>query len=301
MNLSVGLRRTSRLLFPLFPLALFVLLLAHPSLSASLTLGRLTFFVKAVFPSLFGSLCLSGLLVSSPPARALYRFPFGVELTGLALGVLCGFPVGARTAVQLYEEGRISKARAEFLCGFSNLASLPFLVGVVGSTLFGDVGFGVRLAVLQLLAALLAAGVLFAVLRPSCGGVRVPSARTDVGVGAVARAVAGSAHTMLELGGMLVFFGASADLLLQISGLSPDGVGAAVLQGLLEFSSGVGRAAEIGGRTGRLLAAGTVGCAGLCVCAQVASVTRGKLSLRPYLLGKLLTGAFLLLFAALFA
>ncbi len=301
MNLSAGLRRASRCIFMLFPLALFALLLTHPSLSASLTLGRLTFFVKSVFPSLFVSLCLSGLLVSSPPARALYRFPFGVELTGLALGVLCGFPVGARTAVQLYEEGQISKVRAEFLCGFSNLASLPFLVGVVGSTLFEDVRFGVRLALLQLLAALLAAGVLYVVLRPSCGGVRVSPVQTETGISAVARTVAGSAHTMLELGGMLVFFGTSADLLLHLSGISPDGVGAAILQGLLEFSSGVERAAALGGKTGRLLAAGIVGCAGLCVCAQVSSVTRGKLSLRPYLLGKLLTGAFLLLLAELFA
>lgn len=301
LSLSVRLRRSTRLLFPLLLLALFVLLLSEPAVSSEATLARLRFFVGSVFPSLFAALCLSGLLVSSPPARALYRFPFGVELTALVLGVLCGFPVGARTALQLYEEGRISKKRAEFLCGFSNLASLPFLVGVVGSALFGDVAFGVRLALLQAASALLTAGVLYALLRPSCHGVQTERKAAAIGVSAVARAVAGSAHTMLELGGMLIFFGVAADLTLHVSGVDPNGVWAAILQSTLEFSSGVARAAALSGETGKLLTAAAVGFSGLCVCAQVAAVTRGKLSLRPYLLGKLLQCALLVLFVKLFA
>lgn len=291
MNLSLRLRTLPRLLGPLFLLALFVALLVQPAFASEATLARLLFFGRAVFPSLFAALCLSGLLVSSPPARALYRFPFGVELTALLLGVLCGFPVGARTALQLYEGGQISKKRAEFLCGFSNLASLPFLVGVVGSTLFGDVVFGIRLALLQTASALLSAGALYALLRPSCRGIReAPAGNAGVGISAVARAVAGSAHTMLELGGMLVFFGVAADTAVRAAGWHT-GVPAALLQSLLEFSSGVARAAELGGLSGRTVASAAVGFSGLCVCAQIAAVTRGKLSLRPYLLGKLLQSA----------
>ncbi|MCH5182532.1 MAG: hypothetical protein J1E00_00015 [Oscillospiraceae bacterium] len=302
LSLSVRLRALSRLLFPPVLLALFVLLLFQPAFSSEATLARLVFFARSVFPSLFAALCLSGLLVSSPPARALYRFPFGVELTALLLGVLCGFPVGARTAVQLYEEGRISKDRAEFLCGFSNLASLPFLVGVVGSALFGDVRFGVRLALLQAASALLTAGVLYALFRPSCHGIRAPAGQpAGMGISAVARAVAGSAHTMLELGGMLIFFGVAADLLLHVSGIDPAGVRAAVLQSALEFSSGVARASALGGEGGKLLAAAAVGFSGLCVWAQIAAVTRGKLSLRPYLLGKSFQCALLPLLVKLFA
>lgn len=302
MNLSLRLRILPQLLFPLLLLSFFVLLLFQPAFASEATLARLLFFGRAVFPSLFVSLCLSGLLVSSPPARALYRFPFGVELTALLLGILCGFPVGARTAVQLYEGGQISKSRAEFLCGFSNLASLPFLVGVVGSTLFGDVRFGIQLALLQTATALLVAGVLYAFLRPSCRGIRsVSTGGADAGISAVARAVAGSAHTMLELGGMLVFFGVAADTAVRSFGWQSNSIRAALLQSTLEFSSGVARAAALDGQTGRLLAAMAVGFSGLCVCAQIAAVTRGKLSLRPYLFGKLLQSVLLPLFVLLFA
>lgn len=301
MNLSLRLRALTRLLFPSLLFGMFVLLLFEPAFSSEATLARLGFFVRSVFPSLFAALCLSGLLVSSPPARALYRFPFGVELTALLLGVLCGFPVGARTALQLYEEGRISKARAEFLCGFSNLASLPFLVGVVGSTLFGDVGFGVRLSLLQAASALLTAGVLYALLRPSCHGIRPEEKNVGIGISDVARTVAGSAHTMLELGGMLVFFGVAADLALHVSGLDPNGAWAAFLQSALEFSSGVARASALNAGSAKLLTAAAVGFSGLCVCAQIAAVTRGKLSLRPYLLGKSVQCALLVLLVKLFA
>ncbi len=273
-------------------LLFFLALLFEPAFASEATLSRLLFFVRAIFPSLFVSLCLSGVLVASPPAKALYRFPFGVEGTVLLLGIFCGFPVGARSALLLYENGQISKKRAEFLCGFSNLASLPFLTGVVGNALFGDLQFGVKLALLQLLSALLVACVLYGIFRPCCCGLKVQLTGTGQ---SLVSSIGSSAHTMLELGGMLIFFGVAADTAVHLFGLT--GWKAVLTQGTLEFSSGCAKAASLGGETGRMLAALAVGFSGFCVLAQVSSVTKGKLSLRPYLLGKLLQAAFLAVFA----
>ena len=267
----------------------FLLLLFEPTFASEAAFSRLSFFVRAIFPSLFVSLCLSGMLVSMPPVRTLYRFPFGVEITVLLLGIFCGFPVGARSAMLLYEEGKISKNRAEFLCGFSNLASLPFLIGVVGNSLFGNVSFGVHLAILQTASALFAGMVLFPLLRPDCRGVE--SVAEPTAAQPLSRAVSSSAHTMLELGGMIVFFGVAADSIEHFIGLH--GWQTVLVQGLLEFSSGCESAAEYSGEVGRLLAVLSVGCSGLCVMSQVSAVTKGKLSLRPYLLGKLIQCAFM--------
>lgn len=285
------------LLWFLLLFSFFVLLLAEPTFASEAAFARLSFFVRAVFPSLFVSLCLSGMLVSMPIVRALYRFPFGVEITVFLLGVFCGFPVGARCASLLYEEGKISKKRAEFLCGFSNLASLPFLVGVVGNTLFDDALFGVHLALLQMGCALLVGILLFFLLRPNCRGLETVSGQ---GTGQnLASAVASGAHTMLELGGMLVFFGVAADCAEHFIGLR--GWQAVLVQGILEFSSGCASASSYGGDVGRLLAVFAVGFSGLCVLSQVSAVTKGKLSLRPYLLGKLLqAGAMALFFLLLY-
>ena len=272
----------------------FALLLCKPRLSGEVTLERLSFFVRTVFPSLFVSLCLSGMLVTSPIARVLYRFPFGVECTVFVLGVLCGFPVGARSALLLYQNGQISKTRAEFLCGFTNLASLPFLIGVVGSTLFQDMLFGMRLAALQAVCALVTGVALYFVLHPDCKGLKVYGSQTPQGV---AVSVASGAHTMLELGGMIVFFGVAADMCRQTVGIG--GIPAVLLQSVLEFSSGCASASAYGGEIGALLATMAVGCSGLCVYAQVAAVTKGELSMRPYVLGKLMQTALMGVLAVL--
>ena len=271
----------------------FCLLLCKPRLTSEVTFARLSYFVHTVFPSLFVSLCLSGILVTSPLTRVLYRFPFGVEITVFLLGVLCGFPIGARSAHLLYQNGLISKKRAELLCGFTNLASLPFLIGVVGSTLFDDMALGMRLAGLQVVCALATGMVLYGVLRPDCRGI----VSTSANVQSISAAVAGGAHTMLELGGMIVFFGVAADMLSKTIGI--DGIPAVLLQGFLEFSSGCASASAYGGKIGVILTTLSVGFSGLCVLSQVSSVTKGALSMRPYVAGKLIQSALMGAFAVL--
>lgn len=275
-----------------FLIGYFAILIAEPVYTSEATLSRLLFFGKALFPSLFISLCLSGILVTAKPTRFLYRFPFGMEFTVWALGCLCGFPVGARSAFLLYEQGQISKRRAEFLCSFSNLASLPFLTGVVGGALFHNPALGLQFALLQAASALLTAAVLFLWLHPACPGV-VPGQATDEQT--LANAIGRSAHIMIELGGMLIFFGVAADVIVRVCGLS--GWIAACIQGFLEFSTGCAQAAALGGNAGVLLAAACIGFSGLCVGTQIRAVTQKKLSLRPYWFGKLLQTAFMVLFS----
>ena len=197
--------------------------------------------------------------------------------------------------MQLYGQGRISRKRAEFLCGFTNLASAPFLLGVVGNTLFGKTAFGWRLIALQAVCGLLTAGVLYACLRPACKGVcgerKTPAS--------LLFHITSATYTALEVGGMLIFFGAAGDCLQTL--LRLQGVPAVLMGGFWEFSAGCGKAAELGGKAGAVLAGVSVGFSGLCVLGQVAAVTKGKLSLAPYLGGKLiqtaLMGVGLLLFS----
>ena len=283
------------LLYTLFPIAFFLFLLFFPAVAGEAVLSRTVFFITKVFPTLFPALCLSGMLVASPMAKRLYRFPFGVEGTLLLLGVLCGFPVGARSAMQLYEVGKITKRRAEFLCGFSNLASAPFLLGVVGNSLFESPALGWRFLALQTVCALLTAGVLYLCLRPPCPGITEDGRREAPLLSHITAAT----RTVAEVGGMLIFFGTAgvcAGSLLRLSGIP-----AVLLSSLFEFSAGCNQASALGGRAGELLAALSVGFSGLCVLGQVAAVTKGKLSLLPYLGGKVIQTALMGVLFFLFA
>lgn len=228
-------------------------------------------------------------------AKRFYRFPCGVEGTLLLLGVLCGFPVGARSAMQLYEAGKISKRRAEFLCGFSNLASAPFLLGVVGSSLFGKTALGWRFIALQTVCALLTAGVLYLCLRPDCNG--VPEIHGEERP--LLSHVTAATRTVAEVGGMLIFFGTAGECISSLLNLR--GIPAVLLSSLFEFSAGCSQASVLGGRAGELLAALSVGFSGLCVLGQVAAVTKGKLSLLPYLGGKVIQTALMGVLFFLFA
>lgn len=283
------------LLYTLFPMVFFLFLLFFPETAGEAVLSRTVFFVTKVFPTLFLSLCLSGMLVTSPMAKRLYRFPWGVEGTLLLLGVLCGFPVGARSAMQLYEAGKITKRRAEFLCGFSNLASAPFLLGVVGSSLFGETALGWRFIALQTVCALLTAGVLYLCLHPDCNG--VPEIHGEERP--LLSHVTAATRTVAEVGGMLIFFGTAGECISSLLNLR--GIPAVLLSSLFEFSAGCNQASALGGRAGELLAALSVGFSGLCVLGQVAAVTKGKLSLLPYLGGKVIQTALMGVLFFLFA
>ena len=61
------------------------------------------------------------------------------------LGILCGFPIGIKCALSLYERGKISRAELEHLSTFCNTPSSAFLVGAVGASLFGSQKFGIIL------------------------------------------------------------------------------------------------------------------------------------------------------------
>lgn len=286
--------RLLRMLAWAAPVAFFAFLLAEPAFTAQAVQTRTAFFLQTVFPTLFPALCLSGMLVSSPWAEKLYKLPLGIELTAWVLGMLCGFPVGARTAFRLCERGTITKKRAELICAFSNLASAPFLLGVVGSSLFGDVGFGGLLIALQGGSTLLTAGILYLCFRPEWKGV----ASLPVGSVSLLSHVTAATRTAGEVGGMLIFFGTAADCLENL--LCPGGRAGVLLTSLLEFSAGCGKAAELG-ESGKLFAVIAVGFSGLCVLGQVSAVTKGKLSLAPYLGGKVIQTALMGILFLLFS
>ena len=111
--------------------------------------------VNTVIPSLFPFMVLSELFVSSGAARffgKLFGAPlsklFGVSDEGSIvwlLSIFCGFPIGVRSAISLYERGRISHGELEHLCAFCNGPSSAFLISAVGSSLFGSKRFGILL------------------------------------------------------------------------------------------------------------------------------------------------------------
>ena len=272
---------------------------------------------NVILPSLFPFFVLSSLVVELGLTRYLGRLlePVMAPLfrvngscaAALALGAVGGYPVGARTAIQLYQSGQCSRTEAERLLAFCNNSGPAFILGAVGAGVFGSGVAGLLLYLAHLLASLLV-GVLFRFYKPDQGPLTrraggpqfqaVPFPR------AFTRSVTGSLQSLLNICAFVLFFTVFlriltyAGVLPALAGglsalLSPLGLSPLwaqrLLTGLVELSSGVTSLTD-GPLSGRLsMAAFMLGWAGMCVhCQVLAFLGDSGLSLRTYVGGKAL-------------
>lgn len=278
--------------FPLLAvLSAGALLLLRPEAASQAVREGLVLCAGTVVPSLFPFFVVVSLLLQLGLADLLQGLfaPFmgplfhlrGVCALPLLTGLLGGYPAGAKTAADLYAQGRLSRQEAEVLLGFCDNCGPAFLLGFVGTGVLGDSRAGVHLYLVHTLSALIAGAVLCRLcpdrgpaLLGSPGGsgsVPFPQALTAAGTGAVA--------STLNICAFVVLFRVLAALL-------PPSLPGPVL-GALEMVTGT--AALAPGRGGFIAAAAIVGWGGLSVHCQALSVTApAGLSFRWHWAGKAL-------------
>lgn len=111
-------------------LLLTVSILSHSSLSLTYASLGLDLWLHKMVPALLPFMILSGIIVRLkltekmagvlyPLLRPLYRVRKNVVYC-MALGFLCGFPMGARVTGELYEREMLTKREAEYLLAFCN-------------------------------------------------------------------------------------------------------------------------------------------------------------------------------------
>lgn len=251
---------------------------------------------RTVIPALFPFLVVSTLLVSlglgerlaprlAGLMTALFRQP-GSAGTALLLGLIGGYPIGARTAADLYRRRLLTAEEARRLLTFCNNSNPVFLISVLGAGVFGSVRAGVWLWLIHLLSALLTGLVFRGGRRPVPRSAPPPfpqEAPASLSPAFVA-AVGGSAASMVPLCGFVVFFYVLAKPLSAIGGhLAP------ALVGLVELFSLTPLLTP--DRLGFILAAGMSGWGGLSVLAQTAAVLADTgLPLSSCVKGKALQG-----------
>lgn len=274
---------------------------------------------NVIFPSLFPFFVLSSLVVELGMSRYLGRLlePVMAPLfrvngncaAALALGFVGGYPVGARTAIQIYENGQCSRTEAERMLAFCNNSGPAFILGVVGTGVFGSGATGFLLYLAHLLASLVV-GILFRFYKlgekPQIRGTQGPQFQTTSFPKAFTTSVTGAMQSILNICAFILFFTvflrilAYAGILTKVAQLlsvllSPLGLNQTwaerLLTGLMEVSSGVSSLTD-GTLSGRLsMAAFMLGWAGVSVhCQVLAFLGDSGLSMHTYVLGKLLHG-----------
>ena len=145
-------------------------LLVDPQSAMKAARSGLALCGNVIIPSLFPFFVLSSLVVDLGLAgylgrllervmRPLFRVN-GACASALALGFIGGYPVGARTAISLYQSGMCSRTEAQRLLAFCNNSGPAFILGVVGAGVFASSRVGVLLCLAHALASV-CVGVLF--------------------------------------------------------------------------------------------------------------------------------------------
>lgn len=257
---------------------------------------------EIIIPTLFPFFICSGILVYSGAAqsvskifRPVMRPLFNVNENGAAafvLGIISGYPLGAVTACQLYESAYLSKSEAERLLAFCNNSGPLFILGAVGISIFGSSKIGIILYASHIISAVLV-GILFRFYRRD--SFSAPQSRLNTADAPPAeifsKVLANSINSILTVCGAIIFFFTASNLLMALFPQN-DFINAAI-SALLEFTGGIKRISglSIPADMRIVMSSFAVGFAGLCVHIQVMAVTaKYGLSLKPYILGKILHG-----------
>jgi sporulation integral membrane protein YlbJ len=257
------------------------------ALSASLR--GVSVWWEVLFPALFPFFVLSELLLGfgivhlagtllDPFMRPLFRLP-GVGGFIVAMGFVSGYPVGARLSSRLMEQNLLTRNQGERLVAMTTTSDPIFLIGAVCIGFFGSLQAAPILAVAHYSGALLLGiGSRFRVRKsdgledvtpPSPQGNRLRAALAAMHKARIAdgrpfgillqQSLTSSLALMMIVGGLVVFFSATLDLLvnsgmlnlfrdmtaslLQLFGLAPN-LSLAFMNGTFEVTLGAKAAAS---------------------------------------------------------
>lgn len=282
---------------------LTLLILANPHASIEYARQGLILCYEMIIPSLFPFFVCSGLLIYSGFTEILSRMftpvmlpLFRINGSGAAafvLGIISGYPLGAVTACSLYENNYLSKTEAERLLSFCNNSGPLFILGAIGVSLYGNPLIGWVLYLSHLLAAV-SVGIIFRFYGKN-DFIAPPSKLTQPNrqIGEIFSIVLQSSISgILTVCGAIIFFSAAANLLINL--ICAHIPYADLFAGLIEFTTGIVNISDTDFPLAAklIMSSFVVGFAGLSVHFQVMGiVAKYKLSLKPYIIGKLLHAA----------
>lgn len=290
----------------------------YPSETVQAAKNGLNLCGNVIVPSLFPFFVLSNLTVSlgitrylgkllEPVMRPLFNVS-GECSSALVLGFIGGYPVGAKTALSLYENGSCSKTEAERLLSFCNNSGPAFILGVVGAGIFNSSRIGLILYLVHALASIIV-GILFRNWgrgRPGSGKKKVIEFRTVSFSKAFVDSILSSVRSTVNICGFVIFFTVFIKMLYLAGiipavssflgsvfsslGLSSD-LAKSLLTGIIELSSGVWSLNGVPLKSAVSMAAFMLGWAGISVHFQTLSfIGDSGLSVKSNILGKFCHG-----------
>lgn len=306
-----------RLFFTIFCVMQIGFILVYPAEALKAAREGLNLWLNVMIPTLLPFLILTGILVQTDqisrllaPLKKLWKIVLGISPAGayaVLVGMLCGYPMGAKTTSDLYENGEITKNEAEYLLTFVNQPSPVFVrTYLCQICLNGSVPFCRMLLILLVSEWMTAQFFRFIVFRKKnyfreetftkkeTPVISSPGAFLDV-------SIMNGFETVTRLGGYILMFSILSACISHFWNMK--NLIGYTLSGILELTTGLCRLqnANIHMQWKYLLTLFLTAFGGICITFQTRSLVTRKLSMLPYITAKLLNGITTVLFALFFS
>lgn len=244
------------------------------------------------------------------PFKTLWKIVFGISPAGayaILVGMLCGYPMGAKTTSDLYENGQITKKEAEYLLTFVNQPSPVFVRTYLCQICLNDrVPFFKMMLILWVSEWMTAQFFRFIIFRKKnyFGEETVMKKETPATSSSEAFldvSIMNGFETVTRLGGYILMFSILSACISHFWNMK--NLIGYTLSGILELTTGLCRLqnANIHMQWKYLLTLFLTAFGGICITFQTRSLVTRKLSMIPYITAKLLNGITTVLFALFFS
>ena len=317
--------KLKQIIFPLILVLFTACLVIFSKTNLSAAKSGLVLWANSIVPVLFPFFVATELLshtnLTYYLGKILNRFMrpiFNVRGEGsfaFIMGIISGYPIGAKIAANFRQNNICSKEECERLLSFTNNSGPLFIIGTVGITMFGNSTIGFLLLLTHLLASL-TVGFIFRFWKFNSKST-VPNnshfqnsneniSLSNLG-GIIGSSISSSINTILMIGGFVVLFSViisifeTSQLLDVLSNVLkplsnyfnvPVDFNNGFFSGILELTNGLNIICNIPSKKlsiNIIIASFLLGLGGFSILLQVwSTIAKTDLSIKPYILGKLL-------------
>ena len=322
--------KLKKLIFPLIFITFTICLILFSNTNLSAAKNGLVLWANSIVPVLFPFFVATELLSHTNftyyLGKVLNKFMqplFNVRGEGsfaFIMGIISGYPIGAKIAANFRENNICSKEECERLLSFTNNSGPLFIIGTVGISMFGNSTIGFLLLITHLLASL-TVGVIFRFWKYNAKSTlntlhAHENSKDNISLanlgGIIGASISSSINTILLIGGFVVLFSViisilqTSQLLDVLSNLLhiPTKFGNGIFSGFLELTNGLNIICNIPCKKlsiNIIIASFLLGLGGISILLQVwSTIAKTDLSIQPYILGKLLHACLSAMYTFLF-
>ena len=264
--------------------------------------------------------------------KPIFNLP-GVASFPFVMGLISGYPVGAKIVSDLHSNNLCTQKEAERMLAFTNNSGPLFIIGTVGCSFYSNTSIGILLLISHVLSSICVGIILGIISRIKSATNKFTANSTqsassnnfstllqddikiaDLG-GILGSAIVSAIKSILMIGGFVTIFSVILSILnstkmltiisyfiSNIFHINPDYI-VGLLTGFLEFTNGLYKISTINNKMlsiNLILSSFIIGFGGISVTLQVLNIiSKNKLSIKTYIFGKLLHGTISALFTFL--